>query len=215
MSKPEVTVIDYGVGNLLSVQRGLEHCGAQVILTADPEAVIAAKRVVLPGVGAFANAMQALQERGLVPAIQGLARKGTPLLGICLGMQLLLDESEEFGLTKGLGLIPGRVVPVPMQTVAGEPQKIPHIGWNGLVPAESRANWSGSLLQDNMPGEAAYFVHSFMSVPADPADRLADCFYGGHRVSAAIARNRITGCQFHPEKSGEVGLKILRRFCAD
>lgn len=215
MSKPKITVIDYGVGNLLSVQRGLEHCGAQVSLTSDPDAVVASERVVLPGVGAFANAMRALQERGLVPAIQALAKKGTPLLGICLGMQLLLDESEEFELTKGLGLISGRVVPVPTQTTSGEAQKIPHIGWNGLVPAELCADWKGSLLQDNIPGEAAYFVHSFMSVTADPAHRLADCFYGGRRVPAAIARDHITGCQFHPEKSGEVGLKILRRFCAD
>ena len=104
MSKPSVTVIDYGVGNLLSVQRGLEHCGAEVVLTSDPDVVLAAKRAVLPGVGAFANAMQALQERNLAPAIRALAKQGIPLLGICLGMQLLLDESEEFGVTKGLGL---------------------------------------------------------------------------------------------------------------
>lgn len=212
MSKPNITVIDYGVGNLLSVQRGLEHCGAEVVLTSDPEAVIAANRVVLPGVGAFANAMQALEERSLVPAIRELAKRGTPLLGICLGMQLLLDESEEFGLTPGLGLIPGRVVPIPIATVAGETQKIPHIGWNGLVPAEGRLGWHASVLTDTAPGDATYFVHSFMSVPADPAHRVADCFYGGHRVAAVIAKDHITACQFHPEKSGEVGLKILRRF---
>lgn len=215
MSKPEITVIDYGVGNLLSVQRGLEHCGARVILTSDPDVVAAAKRVVLPGVGAFSNAMQALESRGMVPALQEVARSGKPLLGICLGMQLLLEESEEFGQAKGLGLIPGRVVPVPTHTVNGEPQKIPHIGWNGLVVSESRGNWAGTLLQDNAPDEAVYFVHSFMAVPTDRAHRLADCIYGGHRVSAAIAKDRITGCQFHPEKSGEIGLKILRRFCAD
>lgn len=215
MHKPRITVIDYGVGNLLSVQRGLEHCGAQVLLTSDPDAVIGAERVVLPGVGAFANAMQALQDRGLVQAIQTLARQGTPLLGICLGMQLLLDESEEFGITQGLGLIPGRVVPIPTHSTDGKNQKIPHIGWNGLITSESRTDWEGTLLGDNLPGQAAYFVHSFMSVTTDPAHRLADCLYGGHRVSAVIARDYITGCQFHPEKSGEIGLKILRRFCAD
>jgi len=215
MSKPEITVIDYGVGNLLSVQRGLEHCGARVTLTSDPDVVVAAGRLVLPGVGAFSNAMQALVERGMVQAIQAVAKAGTPLLGICLGMQLLLEESEEFGLTKGLGLIPGRVVPVPTHTATGEPQKIPHIGWNGLVVSESRDDWSGTLLQDNARGEAVYFVHSFMAVAADRAHRLADCIYGGHRVSAAISKDQITGCQFHPEKSGEVGLKILRRFCAN
>jgi glutamine amidotransferase len=215
MSQPKITVIDYGVGNLLSVQRGLEYCGAQVVLTSDPEAIVAASRVVLPGVGAFANAMQALHERKLVPAIKELAKRGTPLLGICLGMQLLLDESEEFGLTRGLGLIPGCVMPVPTRTTDGEMQKIPHIGWTGLQYAEMSKDWQGTLLQDNTPGEAVYFVHSFMAVPADAADRVADCLYGGNRVAATIARDCIAGCQFHPEKSGEVGLKILRNFCAD
>ena len=212
MNKPEITIIDYGVGNLLSVQRGLEHCGAKVLLTSDPDAVIAASRVVLPGVGAFANAMQALEDRSLVPAIRELAQRGTPLLGICLGMQLLLDESEEFGLTSGLGLIPGKVVPIPITTVSGESQKIPHIGWSALTLAEGCVDWRATVLADNLPGEATYFVHSFMSVPADPAHRVADCLYGGHRVAAVIAKEQITGCQFHPEKSGEVGLKILRRF---
>lgn len=212
MSKFEVTLIDYGVGNLLSVQRGLEYCGAKVVLTADPEVVMAASRVVLPGVGAFANAMQALEERSLVPAIRELAKRGTPLLGICLGMQLLLDESEEFGLTSGLGLIPGRVVEIPTMTLAGDTRKIPHIGWNKLVSAEGRTDWHASVLRDIAPGEATYFVHSFMSVPADPTHRIADCLYGGYRVAAVIAKDQITACQFHPEKSGEVGLKILRRF---
>ena len=212
MSRPEITVIDYGVGNLLSVQRGLEHCGAKVVLTSNPAVVVEARRVVLPGVGAFANAMQALLERNLVPAIQELAKRRTPLLGICLGMQLLLEESEEFGLTPGLGLIPGRVVPIPMQTLSCESQKIPHIGWNGLVPAEGRTNWESTILEDSAPGDATYFVHSFMSVPTDPSHRVADCLYGGHRIAAVISRDQITGCQFHPEKSGEVGLKILRQF---
>jgi glutamine amidotransferase len=215
MSKPEVTVVDYGVGNLLSVQRGLEHCGAHVVLSADPEVVASASRVVLPGVGAFANAMEALRARGLVPAIRELAIRRTPLLGICLGMQLLLEESEEFGLTEGLGLIPGRVVPVPTVTTGGEVQKIPHIGWNALHYAEACHDWRNTLLADNRPGEAVYFVHSFMAVPVDPAHRLADCLYGGNRISAVIGRENIMGCQFHPEKSGVVGLKILRNFCAD
>jgi len=215
MSAPDVTVIDYGVGNLLSVQRGLEHCGANVMLTADPERILAAKRVVLPGVGAFGNAMQALKQLNLVEVIRRLADRQTPLLGICLGMQLLLEESEEFGITAGLGLIPGRVVPVPAQSVSGQAQKIPHIGWSALQPSAASGGWRGTLLQDTHPGDAAYFVHSFMAVPTDPAHRIADCVYGGHLIPAVIGRDRITGCQFHPEKSGEVGLRILRRFCAD
>ena len=135
MSTPEVAVIDYGVGNMLSVQRGLEHCGAKVTLTADPEQILAAKRVVLPGVGAFANAMQALESLGLVIVIRKLAQRKTPLLGICLGMQLLLEESEEFGVAAGLGLISGRVIPVPCRTLSGATQKIPHIGWSALQPS--------------------------------------------------------------------------------
>lgn len=212
MSVPEVTVIDYGVGNLLSVQRGLEHCGAKVTLTADAEQILAAKRVVLPGVGAFGNAMRALERLNLVAVIRELAHRQAPLLGICLGMQLLLDESEEFGVTAGLGLIPGRVIPVPTQTLSGERQKIPHIGWSALHPSNASKEWGGTILQDNRPGEAAYFVHSFMAVPANPAHRIAECVYGGHLIPATIGRDQVTGCQFHPEKSGDVGLKILRRF---
>lgn len=212
MGALEVIVIDYGVGNLLSVQRGLEHCGAKVTLTADPEQILAARRVVLPGVGAFGNAMQALERLGLVTVIRELAHCNIPLLGICLGMQLLLDESEEFGHTSGLGLIPGRVIHVPTQTLLGEKQKIPYIGWNALQPSASSTDWSETVLQNTKPGEAAYFVHSFMAVPTKPAHRIAECVCGGHKVAAVIGRDQIMGCQFHPEKSGEVGLEILRRF---
>jgi glutamine amidotransferase len=212
MSTPEITVIDYGVGNLLSVQRGLEHCGAKVILTADPEKILASKRVVLPGVGAFANAMQALESLGLVAVIRELAQRKTPLLGICLGMQLLLEESDEFGVTVGLGLIPGRVIAVPDRMLSGTPQKIPHIGWSALQPSNAAVGWQQTLLDDNRLGDAAYFVHSFMAVPANTSHRIADCLYGGHKIAATIGRDQITGCQFHPEKSGDVGLKILRRF---
>ena len=215
MTVPEVTLIDYGVGNLLSVQRGLEHCGAKVVLTADPEKILAAKRVVLPGVGAFANAMQALQSSGLVAVIRELAQRKTPILGICLGMQLLLEESDEFVVTAGLGLIPGRVIAVPDYTLSGKSQKIPHIGWSALQPSNAAVLWHHTLLKDNRQGDAAYFVHSFMAVPTNSAHRIADCLYGGHKIAAMVGRDHITGCQFHPEKSGEVGLKILRRFCVD
>lgn len=212
---PEVTIIDYGVGNLLSVQRGLEHCGARVVLTSDSEVILASKKIVLPGVGAFPNAMEALKKFDLVSVIQELARLKKPLLAICLGMQLLMEESEEFGVTAGLGLISGRVVAVPNQTFEGNRQKIPFIGWGSLQPSDLASDWAGTLLQDNEPGEAAYFVHSFMTEPSDSKNRVAYSIYGGHRISAVIKKNQITGCQFHPEKSGEVGLKILRRFCLD
>ena len=208
----DVAVIDYGVGNLLSVRRAFLQCGVTVDVTDNPACILAARRVVLPGVGAFANGMAALQARGLVYVVHEVGRRGTPLLGICLGMQMLLDTSEEFGDTAGLGLIAGRVVPVPERGIDGTPQKIPHIGWNGLVPGTPTAAWNGTLLEGIEAGESVYFVHSFMAQPADATHRLADCIYGGVSVSAAIRQRNVMGCQFHPEKSGEVGLRVLKNF---
>jgi imidazole glycerol-phosphate synthase subunit HisH len=214
MAMLEVTVIDYGVGNLLSVNRALEHCGAKVTVTSDAKSILAAGRVVLPGVGAFADGMAALKASGLDTVVRQVAAKGTPLLGICLGMQLLFDESEEFGATAGLGLIPGRVVNIPSITTEGESQKIPHIGWNELVLPSHNRTWQGGPLSDIRLGEAVYFVHSFMAVPASLTHRLADCIYGGIQIAAAVQRDNVVGCQFHPEKSGLVGLAILRSFVA-
>lgn len=210
MRTPEITIIDYGVGNLLSVSRGLEHCGAKVNMSSDPEFILKSQKIILPGVGAFPNGMRALIELGLDTAIKEVVNNGVPLLGICLGMQLLLDESEEFGITKGLGVIPGKVVPIPNNSVDGEIQKIPHIGWNSLV--KSGVDWQNTILQEVREDDAAYFVHSFMASPEKSEDRLADALYGDHKISAVITKGNTTGCQFHPEKSGEVGLKILRNF---
>lgn len=212
MSKAEVVVIDYGMGNLLSVRRGLEHCGATVAVTSDPAVILSAPRVVLPGVGAFVDGMAELRRQGLDAVVREVAARGIPLLGICLGMQMLLDESEEFAITAGLGLIPGRVVPVPTTTTDGHMQKIPHIGWNELILPNGRGSWEGTLLHEVKPGEAVYFVHSFMASPSNPTYRIADCLYGGRSVTAAIGRENVSGCQFHPEKSGEVGLKVLKSF---
>jgi imidazole glycerol-phosphate synthase subunit HisH len=212
MSRCEVAVIDYGVGNLLSVRRALEHCGATVTVTADHDALLASPRVILPGVGAFANGMAELRRSGIDDVAREIAARGTPLLGICLGMQMLLDESEEFGVSAGLGLVPGRVVPVPVMNALGLPQKIPHIGWNSLAMSESQQPWGGTLIRDVKPSEAVYFVHSFMAEPNDGRDRIADCLYGGIRISAVIRHGHVFGCQFHPEKSGAVGLRVLRAF---
>jgi glutamine amidotransferase len=215
MSTPVITIIDYGVGNLLSVQRGFENCGARVVVTSDSKTILNSERVVLPGVGAFPNAMAALKRLDLINTIQELEKSETPLLAICLGMQLLMDESDEFGLTSGLGLIPGRVVAVPSTTTSGETQKIPHIGWNELHPRHGSQNWGNGLLKGNTAGEAAYFVHSYMAQPSEVKNQIAFAIYGGHEISAVISKKNITGCQFHPEKSGIVGLKILRSFCYD
>jgi glutamine amidotransferase len=211
MSTRQVTVVDYGIGNLFSVQRALERCGGDVTLSGDPAVLECAERLVLPGVGAFAGGMHGLRERGLVEPIRRFAASGRPLLGNCLGMQMLATTSEEFGVHEGLGLIPGRVVAVPDRDVQGRPHKIPHIGWTALH-APSGASWRDSLLADTAQGTSFYLVHSYAVLPDEPAHRLADCEYGGHAVCAAIARGRITGFQFHPEKSGEAGLGILRRF---
>ena len=208
----KVVVVDYGMGNLLSVRRGLEHCGAKVMVTSDPDIILSAPKVVLPGVGAFANGMAQLRSLGLDTVVREVATKGRFLLGICLGMQMLLDESEEFGTTEGLGIISGRVVSIPSVSTNGFPQKIPHIGWNSLVLSKGIESWEGGLLEEVIPGEAVYFVHSFMAVPSKPNHRIANCLYGGIAVPATIGRDNIYGCQFHPEKSGEVGLKILRKF---
>jgi glutamine amidotransferase len=215
MNKPNVVVIDFGVGNLLSVQRGLEFCGANVIITSDPDVIATAERVVLPGVGAFANAMQALHNLGLIEAIKNIHKNGTPLLGICLGMQLLLDESEEFGSTNGLSLISGRVVPLPDKTIEGEILKKPQIGWNGLLFPDHLEDWKDTILSDVSPGESVYFIHSYMALPSDNKGVISVCNFGNNLVPAVISQNNVIGCQFHPEKSGEVGLRILRNFCFD
>ena len=211
MPNKSVTVIDYGVGNILSICRAFKSLGGEVNVTSDPQEILSSDRILLPGVGAFANAMKALESLGLVEVIKAIAANGTPLLGICLGMQLLLDESEEHGATKGLGIIPGRVVPVPNVSTDGFPLKIPHIGWNSLVVAEGAA-WDGTILQNSTPGDAVYFVHSFMAEPENSSMRIADCLYGGNRIAAMIGDGNVVGCQFHPEKSGPMGLAIIRKF---
>jgi imidazole glycerol-phosphate synthase subunit HisH len=181
-------------------------------VTSDPEEILSAPRVILPGVGAFAVGMAELGRDGLDDVTRKVAQMGTPLLGICLGMQMLFDESEEFGTTTGLGLIGGRVIPIPAVTADGGTQKIPHIGWNALVHADGAEQWKGTLLDEMSEGDEMYFVHSMMAMPIDAHHRLADCSYGGISVSAVVKRENVMGCQFHPEKSGERGLRILKSF---
>lgn len=211
----KVTVIDYGLSNLLSVCHALEHCGAEVLLTSRPEDVLAAQALVLPGVGAFRDGMAGLERLGLIEPIRRKAGEGTPLLGICLGMQMLFDESEEFGVHRGLGLIPGRVVRIPDTDVDGNPQRVPHISWQQLIPAEHldrETGFAGTALAGVRPGQECYFIHSYEAKPAAQEYRLADTVYGGRRICAAAMCGSVLGVQFHPEKSGPVGLEILRSF---
>ncbi len=205
---PTVTVVDYGMGNILSVTRALEHCGAQAVLESAPSLIARAEKLVLPGVGAFGHGMDELRQRGLVDALREYAASGRPLLGICLGMQMLLDGSDEFNESgAGLGLIPGWVRKLP-----GQPGiKLPHIGWSAIRPPHG-AGWRDTLLENVPAGHEMYFVHSFCADPADPGHRLAETAYGDYAFCSAIGKDNITGCQFHPEKSGEAGLSIVRAF---
>jgi glutamine amidotransferase len=203
-----IAILDYGMGNLRSVQKGLERVGATAVVTADPAALDEAQGVVLPGVGAFGDAMANLQTRRLIDPLLRQVAGGKPLLGICLGMQLLFDESEEMGRHRGLGLLPGRVVRFP----AGDLLKVPHIGWNELRIAncELRIAKDG-LLAGIADGAYAYFVHSYYALPEEPADVLATTEYG-LEFASAVGRGTIFGAQFHPEKSQEVGLRLLANF---
>ncbi|MCH9770281.1 MAG: imidazole glycerol phosphate synthase subunit HisH [Gammaproteobacteria bacterium] len=206
--KPKVTVVDYGVGNLLSVRQALTHCGAEVLMAETAEQILQAERLVLPGVGAFANAMQELKARQLIEALKTYASSGRPFLGICLGMQLMLETTEEFGCHQGLGLIAGKTVKISNVTQDGQSQKVPHIGWNEIYSAHSNNTFWPQL--NSKP--SVYFVHSYQVVPTHGEDIIAVCDYGGHEIVAIIGRGQLWGCQFHPEKSAEMGLSLLSAF---
>ena len=199
-----IAIVDYGVGNLRSVQKALERVGATAIVTSDPADLDAARGIVLPGVGAFGDGMEHLRARGLVDPVLRQVGGGKPLLGICLGMQLLYEESEEMGHHQGLGLLPGRVVRFP----EGE-LKVPHIGWNQLH--KTGDNPARRLLVGVAAGAYAYFVHSYYVQPDDPADVVATTEYG-LAFASVVGRDRIFGAQFHPEKSQEVGLRLLQNY---
>lgn len=207
----KVVIIDYGAGNLLNVVRAFEYCEAEVSIAETADAIDDASRLVLPGVGAFSDSMQELKNRDMIEAILSYAKSGKPLLGICLGMQMLLDTSEEFGNWGGLALIPGKVIGIPKTGMDGKSHKIPHIGWNQLI-SEHEECWERTVLDSITKGSSVYFVHSFMAVPTHEEHRLADCDYDGRQVCAVVQRENIIGCQFHPEKSGPTGLQIIRNF---
>jgi glutamine amidotransferase len=187
-----VTLIDYGIGNLLSVSRAFEACGAEVLQTENPADIAASDYLVLPGVGAFADGMRELESRGLVEPVRAACKSGKPVLGICLGMQMLFTESDEHHLTAGLGVIPGRVQAIPNDAGNGRWRKTPHIGWSELLPPCGVPSWQDA--------------------PASRDDLIAECEYEGTRVCAVVRHGNVHGCQFHPEKSGPVGLMIIKNF---
>lgn len=201
-----VTIIDYGLGNLHSVAKALDHVGAAVEFASDGKALESAERIVLPGVGAFADGMKGLEERGHADALKKIGKQGVPILGICLGAQLLMEESDEFGRNVGLGLIPGRVEVLPVAF-----GKVPHVGWARLQ-TDGRAGWIGTPLAGTPEGTWAYFVHSFQMVPSNPRNQIAFCVSGQTKLTAAVSLGPIVGLQFHPEKSGRAGLAMLAEF---
>ena len=198
-----VAIIDYGVGNLFSLQSSFAAIGAEVTVTADKAVLEAADCIILPGVGAFEDAASKLRSTGLDQTLKELAAKGKPVMGICLGMQLLFEKSYEYGCHEGLGLLKGAVRPI--RDVIPQDYKIPHIGWNGLIMKKQ-----SPLMKYVQPGDCVYFVHSYYAADCDDAV-IATAEYGAE-LTAAVAEGNVLGCQFHPEKSGEVGLKILKAF---
>ena len=199
-----IAIIDYDAGNVKSVEKALQFLGEEAILTRDKEMLLSADKVILPGVGAFGNAMDKLHQYGLVDVIRQIVEKGTPFLGICLGLQLMFESSEETPGVEGLGLLKGKIVRIPEK----DGLKVPHIGWNDLqFPKESR------LFKGFKGGEYVYFVHSYYLQAEDETDVAAIAQYGVH-IHAAVEHDNIFACQFHPEKSADVGLKILANFVA-
>lgn len=202
-----IAIIDYGMGNLRSVQKGFERVGCEATVTADPQVVLEADKIVLPGVGAFPDCMRNLEQGGFIEPLLRVIREGRPFLGICLGLQLLFTESEEFGIHQGLNVIPGRVVRFPEGMVeAGEALKVPHMGWNQLSVKRRPPPFEG--IEE---GANIYFVHSYYVAPEDESVVATTTSYGMEFCSA-IWKDNIVATQFHPEKSQEKGLRILKNF---
>lgn len=197
-----IAIIDYGAGNLRSVQKACEYCGADAVITSDKSKIEAASRVILPGVGAFGDCMAGINKRGLYDSIRKVCASGTPFLGICLGLQLLFESSEETPNTEGLAIFKGKNIKIP----AREGLKIPHMGWNSLNIEKDIPLFKG--IED---GSFVYFVHSFYMCPEDKSIISATCDYSA-RLPVALTEGNINAVQFHPEKSGNTGLKMLKNF---
>lgn len=204
----KIVIVDYGVGNLHSLKRALLKCGAEATVSEEAEDIENADALVLPGVGSFEAGMRGIKVRGLADAIRKHASEGKPMLGICLGAQIMLEKGYEFGIHKGLGIFSGKVVRFPELK---EHEKIPHIGWNKVVPART-GGFARTAFSGFKDGFDAYFVHSYILAPDNPKDISGVTEYGGYRFCSAMKKGNIYACQFHPEKSGKNGLKIIKNF---
>lgn len=212
---PVVAIVDYDLGNLFSVGQSCHHAGLDVMVTSSREVIASADAVILPGVGAFRDAMAALARLDLVGPLKDVAASGRPLMGVCLGMQLLMDESTEFGHHRGLGVVPGVVESLAEAMTEPRP-KIPHVGWNQMfrMPRESGDAWAETLLAGLPDGVYMYFVHSYFVRPAQQEHAIALTQYGDLRFCSALQWNNVFGCQGHPERSGPLGLTVYQNFAA-
>lgn len=206
-----IGVLDYGAGNLKNVCRAITHLGYDFRLVTNAKELNELDKLIIPGVGAFKVAMKQLHDKQLVEPIRELAAKGMPIFGVCLGMQLLFEQSSEFGHTEGLALFKGHIDRIPSNGVSGAPLKVPHIGWNELYLDNAEA----LVVKGIQPDDAVYFVHSYQAKGYDQEELVAHCLYDGVVLPAIVQKNNVIGCQFHPEKSGEVGLGIFRNFLSN
>lgn len=214
---PRVAIVDYGMGNLFSVRQACESAGLEAVITSSPRDLLDADGVVLPGVGAFGDAMAALDKLDLVSALREVASSSTPFLGICLGMQLLFTESHEFGRHQGLGIVEGEVKQLKVSSDQHRALKVPQVGWNQISAAGQQRNgsagnqpWQGSLLQGVPDGEFMYFVHSYYPEPTDGGVTTSTTQYGDNHFSSSLRKGSVFACQFHPERSGPQGMKIYQ-----
>jgi len=211
MLSKKITIIDYGCGNILNLARAIKFIGYEVDITHDKNKIINSSHVVLPGVGAFGNAMKQIEKYNLHNTILEYAKSNKPLLGICLGMQILLTVSYEFGVHKGLGLIEGKVIKISNEK--NKEIKIPHMGWNEIYPNNNKKEWKNKILKNSSIGKSFYFVHSFVCITKDYDSTIAVCNYSDISIPAVVATGNVFGCQFHPEKSADNGLAVLKNFC--
>ncbi len=203
-----IAVIDIDGGNIYSLKRAFSILGYECTFTSDPRIIMNAEKIFLPGVGAYKIGMKNLKEKNLLPVINDFIKTGKSLMGICLGMQLLMDYSDEFGQQEGMGLVSGSVklITVPQNF------KVPHMGWSSLEVPNNQKNWEEKILNDIHPGKECYFVHSYMVKTKIASETIAETKYGNARFCSVLRSNNIYGCQFHPEKSGKTGLKIIKNF---